>query len=329
MSEKLRKGEGGAEAAEVREAEIVAASTLYPTAAALVRELQRAGPLVAGPLGWLLRERRELFWRQAERVARLSLSLGGTPVESLAEYTVMYLKEQVRFDKTGRYSNDDFDDVRKNVYDNPDVMRRFYLEGLMLTHAFWPIHLDIHTLFSTAFVPRVPEQGSGLELGFGHGLYLLEILTERPSATTRSYDISQHSLDYAGRLLRAGGVAEGRFELCLADVREALPAEAASQKWAVFAEVLEHIPNPAEALAELARVLAPGAPLFATTVLFSNAIDHITQFESAEQVRGLLLDAGFDVVEEQVFAVSDYVPGSKDRTIDLAYVAERRGERSS
>lgn len=308
---------------EAMEAAVAAAETDYPRAAALVRDVIAAGPLVSGPLKWLLRERPERFWPQAEHLATLSTRLEGSPVESLAEYTVMYLKEQMRFEKTGSYSNDDFDEVRRKVYDNPDVMRRFYLEGLMLTHAFWPIHLDIHAFFSSVFIPRVPDRGVGLEVGFGHGLYLLEILSERPGTTTRSFDISPFSCEYAARLLTIGGVASDRYELTLADVREPLPAEDGSQSWAVFAEVLEHIPNPAEALGELARILEPGAPLFATTVLFSNAIDHITQFESPEQVRGMLTDAGFEVVEERVLAVADYVPGSKDRTVDLAYVATR------
>jgi ubiquinone/menaquinone biosynthesis C-methylase UbiE len=310
------------------DAAVAAAAPQYPAAAALVEKVRAAGPLIAGSLGWLLRERREEFWRTAEHVATLSRKLEGSPVESLAEYTVMYLKEQLRFEKTGEYSNDDFDEVRSKVYDNPDVMRRFYLEGLMLTHAFWPIHLDIHGLFSRAFVSRVADEGVGLEVGFGHGLYLLEVLTRRPGTRTHSFDISPFSLEYATRVLRAGGVAPGRFELQLGDVREPLPAAEASQGWAVFAEVLEHIPNPREALLELGRVLRPGAPLFATTVLFSNAIDHITQFESPEQVRELLTSAGFDIAEERAFAVKDYVPGSKDRTIDLAYVAVRRGASS-
>jgi len=303
---------------------VEAAAVRYPKAVALVQRVRQVGPLVAGSLDWLVRERPEAFWHRAEQLAELSQALEGTPVESLAEYTVMYLKEQLRFEKTGAYSNDDFDTVRSKVYDNPDVMRRFYLEGLMLTHAFWPIHLDIHTLFTSAFVPKVERDGVGLEVGFGHGLYLLEVLSARPGTRTASFDISPFSVEYAGRLLRASGISPERFTLSLADVREPLPPADGSQSWAVFAEVLEHIPNPAEALAELARVLRPGAPLFATTVLFSNAIDHITQFGSAEEVRGLLAGAGFDIAEERVFAVRDYVPGSKDRTVDLAYVAVRR-----
>jgi ubiquinone/menaquinone biosynthesis C-methylase UbiE len=255
----------------------------------------------------------------------LSALLGGSPVESLAEYTVMYLKEQIRFEKTGQYASNDFDDVRRAVYENPEVMRRFYLEGLMLTHAFWPIHLDIHGMFTAAFLPRVSDGGVGLEVGFGHGLYLLEILTERPHTRTESYDISPYSLEYARRLLAVSGIPALRFELAIADVRERLPLADASRSWAVFAEVLEHIPNPKEALAELARVLAPGAPLFATTVLFSSAIDHITQFHSDAEVRGLLESAGFDITDARAFAVKDYVRSTNDRTIDLAYVAVRRG----
>ncbi len=306
------------------EENIAAAEEEFPHAAALVRRIQEAGPLIAGPLRWLLAERAERFWPQATHLAELSRLMDGSPVDSLTEYTVMYLKEQMHFDKTGRYSNDDFDEVRRNVYDNPDVMRSYYLEGLMLTHAFWPIHLDIHTFFSTQFVPRIPNAGEGLEVGFGHGLYLLEILTERPAAVTHSFDISPFSCEYATRLLRAGGLSEDRFTLSISDVRDSLPVDSGSQRWAVFAEVLEHIPNPKEALKELARVLIPGAPLFATTVLFSNAIDHITQFESSDQVRQMLNEAGFQVEEERVLAVADYVERAKDPTVDLAYVATRR-----
>ena len=305
-----------------QDAVIAAAEADYPHGVALARQLLATGPLVSGSIPWLLRERSEAFWPMAERLADFSRRLEGSPVEALAEYTVMYLKEQMAFEKTGEYSNTDFDAVYKAVYDNPEVMRRFYLEGLMLTHAFWPIHLDIHLLFEQRFLPLV-SAGEGLEVGFGHGLYLADILKRHPGTRTRSFDISEHAREFAGRVLALEGIAPERYDLEPADVRQPLPVETSSQQWAVFAEVLEHIPDPQSALSELARCLAPGAPLFTTTVLNSNAIDHLYQFVDAAEVRGMLAEAGFEVLCEQVLAVKDYVPNSNDRTVDLAYVCRR------
>lgn len=298
----------------------------YPKAAAMVSDLERVGRLVVGPVAWLIENRGDRFWERVEWLADLEARLEGSPAEALAEYTIMYLKEQMAFQKTGQYSNTDFDEVRKAVYDNPDVMQRFYLEGLMLTHAFWPIHFDIHEFFNREFVERVPDSGIGLEVGFGHGLYLLEVLTRKPGTRTKSFDISPYARTYAARVLEAGGVARHRYELTAADVREPLPAGDASQDWAIFAEVLEHIPDPLGALRDLARCLKPGAPLFATTVLHSNAIDHIYQFESAAEVRGMLSDTGFSVDRECILRVADYGANSTDRTVDLAYVCSRRAE---
>ncbi|MBL4844354.1 MAG: class I SAM-dependent methyltransferase [Planctomycetes bacterium] len=305
------------------EVAIEEAQERYPQGAELARKLCAVGPLVSGSIPWLLRERSEAFWPMADRLANLSRRLEGSPIESLAEYTVMYLKEQMTFERTGKYSNTDFDEVYKAVYDNPEVMRRFYLEGLMLTHAFWPIHLDIHLFFDEHFLPLVPPAGEGLEVGFGHGLYICDVLKRHPGARTRSFDISQHAREFATRVLQLEGIESDRFALEAADIRQPLPVEARSQEWAVFAEVLEHIPDPQAALHELSRVLAPGAPLFTTTVLNSNAIDHLHQFADAAEVRGMIAKAGFEVVEERVLAVKDYVSNSNDPTVDLAYVCRR------
>src|SRR5439155_25312664 len=100
----------------------------------------------------------------------------------------------------------------------------------------------------------------------------------------RGYDISEFSRSYAARLLRQGGIAADRFELGFADVREPLPAEPGAFRWAIFAEIMEHIPDPLTSLRYLRTCMAPGAPVFITTVLNSNAIDHLYLFTHADQV---------------------------------------------
>lgn len=282
--------------------------------------LRQAKMLFAANLEALESKHGEEFWRQAERLVGYSSALGGQPGEALMEYTLAYLKEQARFLKTGEYSHSDFDDVRREVYDNPEVMQRFYLDGLLLTHAFWPIHFDMHDFFDSEFVLRVPEGGVGTEYGFGHGLYLLEVLTARPAATARAFDISQFSLDFAARLLQHGGVARSRFSLGFADVREPFRIENGTFSWAIFAEIIEHIPDPAFSLRELRRTLKPGSPVFATTVIHSNALDHIYQFENVDEVRTMVRGAGFEIEAERVLKVRDYDAKARDPSVDVAFV---------
>jgi ubiquinone/menaquinone biosynthesis C-methylase UbiE len=314
-------------AGEGLDAALVTARARYPQAAQVVEDL--APTLLRGQLERLLATRGEDFWAEAERLVGYAQSLGGTPADSLLEYTVAYLKEQVRFVATGEYSNSDFETARAQVYDNADVMERFYLEGLLLTHAFWPIHFDIHRFFIEEFVSRVGDLGQGVEVGFGHGLYLLDVLSQRSRTQARGYDISNFSLDYAGRLLRHAGIGEERFQLGLTDVREGVPGEDACYDWAIFAEILEHIPDPQAALHELHRVLKPGCPLFATTVMNSNALDHLYLYREVGEVVAQLEEAGFEVVAQRLLRVADYGLDSRDPSEDVALVCIHRGAAGS
>jgi hypothetical protein len=267
----------------------------------------------------LVTTRPDEFWPEAERLVAISEAIGSQPALALVEYTVAYLKEQIRFLQTKEYTHTDFESARREVYDNPEVMEKFYLDGLMLTHAFWPIHLDIHRFFRDEFLTRVPNAGVGAEFGFGHGLYLLDVLRARPDTTARGYDISEFSVKYAGKLLRHGGIATDRFQLGLADVRVPLPAAPGEFGWAVFAEIMEHIPDPLTSLRYLRACMAPGSPAFITTVLNSNAIDHLYLFTHVDQVRTMLQEAGFAILAERALKVADYAT-AKDPSVDVVYV---------
>lgn len=297
----------------------------HPRATRFIRELLELSPtLLRGQIAFLIERRGEAFWREAERLLELASKWDGSPASSLVEYTVVYLKEQVRFLQTSEYSHQDFETARSQVYDNPEVMEKFYLEGLLLSHAFWPIHFDIHRFFIDEFLSRVPEAGEGAEYGFGHGLYLHDILKARPGATAMGFDISPYSRGFAERLLRAGGIAEDRFRLSFADVRYPLECRDGAYAWAVFAEIMEHIPDPGFSLKELRRCMKPGAPIFITTVVNSNAIDHLYLFRDPDEVRSMVEEAGFDVAAEKHFRVADYAGNAKDPSVDLAYVGLAR-----
>lgn len=299
--------------------------TRYPRTARIMRAiLERSPMLLRGQLTVLVRDRSDEFWPEAERLITLSEDTGHSPADSLIEYTVTYLREQIRFMRTKEYSQSDFEAARRDVYDNPEVMEKFYLDGLLLTHAFWPIHMDIHRFFHDEFIPRVPDDGVGAEFGFGHGLYLHDVLAARPHTRARGFDISEYARSYAARLLHQGGIAPERYELGFADVREPLPAAPGEFRWAIFAEILEHIPDPLASLRFLRRCMAPRAPVFVTTVLNTNAIDHLTLFTEIEQVQGMLREAGFAIVAERAIKVADY-SDKKDPSVRVLCVCEPAG----
>jgi hypothetical protein len=67
-----------------------------------------------------------------------------------------------------------------------------------------------------------------------------------------------------------------------------------------------------------------GAPVFITTVVNSNAIDHLYLFRDPGEIRSMVEQAGFDVVALRLFKVADYAGNAKDPSIDVAYVALAR-----
>ena len=308
------------------EKRIADAASHYPLAAEVCSGILEQGRnLLAKQIAYQAETHGEAFWEEAQRLVALSQSLGGKPVEAILEYTLAYLKEQAAFVATGEYSNDSFDTVNENVYSNPDVMLGFYLDGLMLSHAFWPIHFDMHKFYRREFLSRVPDAGVGAEFGFGHGLYLHDLLLESQERIVHGYDISEHAIQFAGRLLAQAGLPEHRYQLNAGNVCKPMDLASGSLRWAICAEVMEHIPDPVFSFGQIQSFLQPGAPFFITTVANSNAIDHLHLFTDISQVHDVLEQAGLQVVAEQSFAVADYAAASRDPTVDFAFVCVPQG----
>jgi SAM-dependent methyltransferase len=99
-----------------------------------------------------------------------------------------------------------------------------------------------------------------LDLGCGEGRHAFEAL--RRGASVIAVDWGQHEVEttkrWLGAIADAGEAPAGAgFEVVRGDLT-ALPFPDASVDRVIASEVLEHIPDDATALAEIARVLAPG-----------------------------------------------------------------------
>jgi len=103
-----------------------------------------------------------------------------------------------------------------------------------------------------------PEGSTVLEAGCGVGAQTVTLAENSPGAKITSIDVSAESVAQAGRNLQSAGVAG--VDLRQADIFS-LPFEPESFDHVFVCFVLEHLPNPVEALVSLRAVLKPGGTL--------------------------------------------------------------------
>lgn len=103
-------------------------------------------------------------------------------------------------------------------------------------------------------------QEAALEIGCGLG-HLLTWLAPRYAVT--GTDINEWALEQARQV-----VPDGRFELCPAE--DLSPFPDAAFQIVIAKHVVEHLPNPEPAIAEMSRVLAPGGLLVLATPNFDS-----------------------------------------------------------
>ena len=108
-----------------------------------------------------------------------------------------------------------------------------------------------------------------LEVGSGVGAQTEILLRRFPDLHVTGVDLSQAQIDAAAHRLGAMPWLEGRYALRQADATD-LPFEPRGFDGAFLCWVLEHVPDPARVLAEVRRVLAPGAPVYVTEVMNSS-----------------------------------------------------------
>src|SRR5690606_15898423 len=88
------------------------------------------------------------------------------------------LRLQKKFDKTLRYENQSYADLKAEVYLNRDYMFSLYLPGNLLSHYLWPHHYNLKRWFQQQFVSLAKREGltTFCDVGVGTGFYSKEML---------------------------------------------------------------------------------------------------------------------------------------------------------
>ncbi len=199
--------------------------------------------------------------------------------------------ESIQFIHSGEYSNKWFVEVNKRVYNNPEVME-YYMHGLLLSQFLWRHHYHILLFFNRIIQENKNNIGSYLEVGGGHGLYIseaLEIVGNK--AKYDLVDISKSSIDIARKMIENDNVT-----FILSDIADYNYAE--KYDFITMGEVLEHVEDPILLLKKLFTLLNNNGRLFITTPTNAPAIDHIYLFNNADEIREVILAAGFEIESE-------------------------------
>jgi SAM-dependent methyltransferase len=187
---------------------------------------------------------------------------------------------------------------------DPEVLRSYY-HRVHAGHGYTPVepflfelHAAMLRLLEPLFLAHIPEGGRVLDAGCGRSLFT-EIRPRWPFTIVAS-DVDED--------LIAARKAEYPLLRWLVGGAVPLPFRDVTFDALFAGELIEHLPDPAPALAEFGRVLRPGGTLILTTpnrLRLANLVDgsarpyspdHLSEL-SYEEVGSRLSEAGFEVLK--------------------------------
>ena len=202
--------------------------------------------------------------------------------------------ESVKFLQTGEYSNKSFEDVRKKVYNNPEIME-YHINGLLLSQFLWIHHYKILKYFIDSIKKNTNTITNYLEIGGGHGLYISEAISLiKHDAKFTLVDISQTSIDLAKKMTNSDDI--NFIKKNIYDYYPSLKFD-----FITMGEVLEHVEKPIELLKKVYSLLTNNGFLFLTVPINAPAIDHIYLFRNKYEIQNVITKAGFTINNEHMF----------------------------
>ncbi len=259
-----------------------------------------------------LANRSEELLNTTEAIAALLVQVAakaGRPLQAYAEdYQYLCQKivfpEELFFQREGRYRLSTFAEAAREVYNNAPLMNR-YMNGLFVSDVLWLNHASAMNDFVSTFLPTTRPDGAHLEIGPGHGMLLHLAIRFGKFASLDAWDVSATSVEQVRRVLEALGQSH-RVRLRQLDLyaEEAIAQHRGRFDTIVLSEVLEHLERPAEAVAIIAELLAPGGSVWINVPANGPAPDHLYLLRSPDEAAALVSASGLTVTRVAAFPVA-------------------------
>jgi cyclopropane fatty-acyl-phospholipid synthase-like methyltransferase len=146
-------------------------------------------------------------------------------------------------------------------------------------------------------LPR-DKPGAYLEIGPGHGYYMMTAVLESAFDRFTGVDISEASIAQTRAIIDFfAPEASDQIELRHCDFLDATTLASASFDAIVMGEVLEHVEQPGAFLRRIAELARPDAFIYVTTCINAPAVDHIFLWRSTDELEALFKECGFAIRE--------------------------------
>jgi SAM-dependent methyltransferase len=220
--------------------------------------------------------------------------------EAYTRFAIELTRQQLQFERTGRYPTTSYQEVAEQVYQNNGFMSNYYLPAILLSHYLWSHHYSQQLYFRNCFLPMVRRVQAPVffELGLGTGLYSRLALVECCAAVGKGFDISEKAVAFSQEHMSCFGVND-RWQGEVRDIVENPPVERFTH--GICVEVLEHLEDPQQMLCRLRDLLHPGGKMFLVAAVTAAEFDHIYLYESADEVRSELTKVGLVTIDSRIF----------------------------
>ena len=264
----------------------------------------------------------------AERVCKTALEMSSNnwdaylkKVDKLTEMSLVFLRLQIKLEKTGKYLYSTFKEVEDHEYKlNEGEYGPDYLWGMYFSEVFWKIHHNFTNFFLEDFVKNNKTEGKVLEIPSGTGFFLGEFLLANPSWSGTGIDLSDASISFSKKLFNVNKIPEKSYIIIKKDFLEYPDTEKFDK--IMCGEFLEHVEDPVGILTKLNQLLKDDGKVFLTAAVWAAHIDHIYLYNNAEEVRNHIRKAGFLIEKELVQASFEKDEADPEKSkIPVSYAA--------
>jgi len=210
---------------------------------------------------------------------------------------------QKYFMKFKKYPLDDEKTAFKEVYDNIKEMKS-YMIGVAISQFLWPTHYAMYSFFIEKIANKNLKIQNYLEIGPGHGLFLLQALRNLKKNTNfEIVDISKTSIQITKSIINCLINKEKKIKYNNQNVFDFQNKN--KFDFITIGEVLEHVTKPQEILKKLKNLITINGSIYVSTCVDCPSIDHVYHFKSIKEIRQMINTCGFKIIDELVLPVEN------------------------
>ena len=213
------------------------------------------------------------------------------------------MMSQKYFIKFKKYPVEDEKKAYKEVYDNKKEMKS-YMIGIGMSQFLWPTHYAMYSFFIDKILNKKSNISRYLEIGPGHGLFLLQALRNLKQDTKfEIVDISNTSIKITKSIIDFLVKKEKKINYTTQNIFD---FESSNKfDFITIGEVLEHVTKPQEILKKIKKLMNKNGTVYLSTCVDCPSIDHVYHFKSIGDIEKMIKKSGFKILDRRILPVED------------------------